>query len=277
MIKNESLGAHIRNILTPYATLVQLFEDLQSGKEKKVEFAKDALYSIDAKDLAENLKHLIEVSKIKQVEDINWRATDLFKSENVNELPEFNSCREWVESLPYDTYLYEYKGKKLCNGEGFEWSSPYNSKWGNPPEFVYERLFKADHYYGISVAELTELRTTIQYFPIYLDDYFNKMVKMMQELGFEIHKKEGKAGELIHMYMKRGNISVYFSNLISPQDYEPNIYGWQWGYYKTGKNGRKYRVLLDHSELELQDDFGEKTKEWIENYIKENLSYYASM
>ena len=276
MIKNESLGAHIRNMLTPYSNLVKLFEDLQSGDEKKAEFAKDALNRIDAKELAENLKHLIEVSKIEQVEDINWRATDLYKAENTDALPDFNSCREWVESLPYDTYLYEYKGKKLCNGEGFEWESPYNSRWGNRPELVYKRLFKADHYYGLTVAELTELRTTIQYFCVYLDDYFNKMVKMMEDLGFETYKTEGNPGELIHMFMRRGNISVYFSNQFGVQDYEPNIYDWQWGYYKTGKNGRKYRVLLDHSELKLQDDFGEKTKQWDENYIKENLSQYLN-
>lgn len=274
MINNESLGAHLRNILTPYANLIGLLTEAQNGKE----FAKNYLLTkIDVKELQENLDHIVDVSKLKEVEDINWRNTDLFSktSENSVSVPYFNSCREWVDSLPYEIYLYDYKGRILCDGQGFMWSNPYYSKWGNSPELVYERLFKADHYYGLTETELTELRTTIQYFSIYLDDYFNKMANMMKELGFEVYKKEGKPGDLIHMFMRRGNISVYFSNQFQVQDFKPNIYGWQWGYYKTIKTGKR-RVLLEHSEMQLQDDFGEKTKEWVEKYINDNLSSYLS-
>lgn len=274
MINNESLGAHLRNALTPYANLIELLKAFQAGEE----FAKKYLLEkLDVNELQDNLTHIIDVSKIKEVEDINWRATDLYKAENENSLPDFNTCKEWVDSLPYNVYMYEYKGKTLCNGEGFEWENPYDNRWGARPEIVFQRLFKADHYYGLTEAELIDLRTTIQYCCVYLDDYFNKMVKMMEDLGFEIYKKEDIPGELIHLYMRRGNVSVYFSNQFQVQDYRPNEYGWQWGYYKTGKNGRKYRVLLNHSELELQDDFGEKTKQWVENYIKENLSQYLNL
>ena len=35
------------------------------------------LTKIDPKKLQKNLIHFIEISKLKEVEDINWRATEL--------------------------------------------------------------------------------------------------------------------------------------------------------------------------------------------------------
>lgn len=75
MIEHETLGAHIRNILTPYANIIQLLEDIHENDDERMkEFL---LTKIDPKKLQKNLNHFIEVSKLKEVEDINWRKTDL--------------------------------------------------------------------------------------------------------------------------------------------------------------------------------------------------------
>ena len=75
MIDHETLGAHIRNILTPYANIIQLLEDIHENDDERMkEFL---LTKIDPKKLQKNLNHFIEVSKLKEVEDINWRATEL--------------------------------------------------------------------------------------------------------------------------------------------------------------------------------------------------------
>lgn len=75
MIEHETLGAHIRNILTPYANIIQLLEDIHENNDERMkEFL---LTKIDPKKLQKNLNHFIEVSKLKEVEDINWRATEL--------------------------------------------------------------------------------------------------------------------------------------------------------------------------------------------------------
>ena len=275
MITTETFGAHLRNALTTYANLIELLKAFQAGEE----FAKKYLLEkLDVNELQDNLTHIIDVSKIKEVEDINWRATELFlKNYDGFVMPYFNTCKEWVESLPYDMYLNEYKGRTLCNGKGFEWHNPYDNMYGANPEEVYERLFKQEHYYGLTDNELAELRTTIQYFSLYLNDYFNKMIDMMTELGFSIYKRQGKPGDLIHMYMKRGNISVYFSNLFQVQSFKPNVYDWQWGWHRECPNAKRKqkRIIIDSlPDLQLQDDFGEKTKEWVENYIKKYLLKY---
>ena len=75
MIDHETLGAHIRNILTPYANIIQPLEDIHKNNDERMkEFL---LTKIDPKKLQKNLNHFIEVSKLKEVEDINWRATEL--------------------------------------------------------------------------------------------------------------------------------------------------------------------------------------------------------
>ena len=75
MIDHETLGAHIRNILTPYANIIQLLEDIHENNDERMkEFL---LTKIDPKKLKKNLNHFIEVSKLKEVEDINWRTTEL--------------------------------------------------------------------------------------------------------------------------------------------------------------------------------------------------------
>ena len=75
MIDHETLGAHIRNILTPYANIIQLLEDIHENNDERMkEFL---LTKIDPKKLLKNLNHFIEISKLKEVEDINWRDTEL--------------------------------------------------------------------------------------------------------------------------------------------------------------------------------------------------------
>ena len=79
-VTHETLGAHIRNILGPYANLVQILSDLKDPNISidTKNLLKNFLFEkIDPKKLEENLNHFIEVSNLKEVEDINWRATKL--------------------------------------------------------------------------------------------------------------------------------------------------------------------------------------------------------
>ena len=77
----ETLGAHIRNILSPYANIIQILKDVRSEKdEQHIEKIKKFLFNnIDPKELDENLQHFIAVSHLDEVERINWRATRLSK------------------------------------------------------------------------------------------------------------------------------------------------------------------------------------------------------
>ena len=68
MAKNtETLGAHLRNLLTPYKTLLCLIRD-----EKDIKLDKDTLekYGLD------NLDELISFSNVKEMEETLWRKED---------------------------------------------------------------------------------------------------------------------------------------------------------------------------------------------------------
>ena len=68
MAKNtETLGAHLRNLLTPYKTLLCLIRD-----EKDIKLDKDTLekYGLD------NLDELISFSHVKEMEDTLLRKED---------------------------------------------------------------------------------------------------------------------------------------------------------------------------------------------------------
>lgn len=68
MAKNtETLGAHLRNLLTPYKTLLCLIRD-----EKDIKLDKDTLekYELD------NLEELISFSNVKEMEETIWRKED---------------------------------------------------------------------------------------------------------------------------------------------------------------------------------------------------------
>jgi hypothetical protein len=68
MAKNtETLGAHLRNLLTPYKTLLNLIED-----EKGIKLDKDTLekYGLD------NLEELISFSNLDVMENTLWHKED---------------------------------------------------------------------------------------------------------------------------------------------------------------------------------------------------------
>ena len=60
----ETLGAHLRNLLTPYKTLLSLVEDINNGK-----FQLDVLKKIKC----DNIKELIEFSYSDKMEKNLWR------------------------------------------------------------------------------------------------------------------------------------------------------------------------------------------------------------
>ena len=63
----ETLGAHLRNLLTPYKTLLYLIED-----EIDIKLDKETLekYRLD------NLEDLISFSHAKEMEETLWRNED---------------------------------------------------------------------------------------------------------------------------------------------------------------------------------------------------------
>lgn len=76
----ESFGAHIRNILGPYANIIAMLEDLASPnidlKHKNIIL--DFLRSDEIlKNAKENLEHFKEFSYLIELENLNWRATEL--------------------------------------------------------------------------------------------------------------------------------------------------------------------------------------------------------
>jgi hypothetical protein len=82
----ETLGAHIRNILGPYANLVQILsqiskEEDSSKRELLVRFLTE---KVDPANLEDNLDHFIKVSHLSEVESIDWRSTKLFEEYSRN-------------------------------------------------------------------------------------------------------------------------------------------------------------------------------------------------
>jgi hypothetical protein len=68
MAKNtETLGAHLRNLLTPYKTLLCLIENEEDIKLNKETLEK---YGLD------NLEELISFSNVKEMEETIWRKED---------------------------------------------------------------------------------------------------------------------------------------------------------------------------------------------------------
>ena len=68
MAKNtETLGAHLKNLLTPYKTLLYLIEDEIDIKLDKENLEK---YGLD------NLEDLISFSHAKEMEETLWRNED---------------------------------------------------------------------------------------------------------------------------------------------------------------------------------------------------------
>ena len=61
----ETLGAHLRNLLTPYKTLLSLIEDVNNG-EIELEMLK--------KIKCDNIKELVEFSHSDKMENTLWRT-----------------------------------------------------------------------------------------------------------------------------------------------------------------------------------------------------------
>ena len=61
---SETLGAHLRNLLTPYQTLLSLVEEVNNGRAE-VEVLKK--YKCD------NMKELLEFSRSEEMETGIWR------------------------------------------------------------------------------------------------------------------------------------------------------------------------------------------------------------
>lgn len=190
-----------------------------------------------------------------------------------NNVPYFDSVYDWVNSLPYGKPLTEHNGRD-CGG--YVYGNPFNARYGERPTDVYNRLFCRDHYYNLTDEELTKLRTTIQYLPIYLDTALDNNIKFLESCGFKVYRKEGKPGDLKHVYLKRNNVSLYISNQTTPQDYRPNKINLSVGELikkPNWKHPRRVEINLgcyDYG-FDMPDEFGELTKKELEKYIKERM------
>lgn len=82
----ESLGAHLRNLLTPYTTVITLLGEILSanrnGDEKKTKELLDALDKYDFN----NIQDIIDFSFIEQMELINWRDSKLYHMQQALEM-----------------------------------------------------------------------------------------------------------------------------------------------------------------------------------------------
>ena len=162
-------------------------------------------------------------------------------------IPYFSSCSEWVDSLPYGEPLHMYKGKD-CGG--YVYGNPYESVYGTHPEVVYNRLFNQWHYYGISDEELIELRSTIQYFPVYLDSFFERKCSFLESMGF-VRYRRLLDDKVRGVYFRNGDISLFTGNVTTPQDFEPNMLDVEFAKIVNGR-----RRHLKNCKVFLPDNFG---------------------
>ena len=74
----ESLGAHLRNLLTPYASLIDIVGEIltakREGNEEKMNKLLDGLKTHEFN----NIQDIIDFSFIEQMELINWRDSKLY-------------------------------------------------------------------------------------------------------------------------------------------------------------------------------------------------------
>lgn len=175
--------------------------------------------------------------------------------ENPKEVqPYYDNVYDWVDSIDYSSWC--------CN--------PFMSPYGYSPYVVYTKLFDEPYYYDITPEELTMLRTTIQYKAVYLNSYFQKCLKFLQDSGFEVYRSSSHNNEsYIGLYLRRGDISIYVSNQEVPQDYVPNTIELEICKYVTNKiTGKKRRKSIEtFAHIPMLDEFGEKTKQSFENYL----------
>ena len=82
----ESLGAHLRNLLTPYANLIKLVGELlkayRENNERDIELITSFLNKCDYN----NIQDIIDFSFIDQMEKINWRDSKLYHMQQALEM-----------------------------------------------------------------------------------------------------------------------------------------------------------------------------------------------
>ena len=76
----ESCGEHLRNLITPYCNLLEIFKSLKRHKEEGNEDKFNKVLTFLMNHDFDNINDIIEFSKIDQMEKANWRDSDLFKS-----------------------------------------------------------------------------------------------------------------------------------------------------------------------------------------------------
>ena len=76
----ESCGEHLRNLITPYCNLLEIFKSLKRYKEEGNEDKFNNVLEFLMNHDFDNINDIIEFSKIDQMEKANWRDSDLFKS-----------------------------------------------------------------------------------------------------------------------------------------------------------------------------------------------------
>ena len=76
----ESCGEHLRNLITPYCTLLEFFKSLKRHKEEGNEDKFNEVLDFLMNHNFDNINDIIAFSKIDQMEKANWRDSDLFKS-----------------------------------------------------------------------------------------------------------------------------------------------------------------------------------------------------
>ena len=84
----ESLGAHLRNLMTPYATVIQLIDDMRNAEEKgdieQFNKIKEFLYNSQL-NRKENINDMNTFSFVEPMEQGNWRSTKLFMMDKMLE------------------------------------------------------------------------------------------------------------------------------------------------------------------------------------------------
>lgn len=82
----ESLGAHLRNLLTPYANLIELVGELLKADKNNDERDMEVIISVLNKYNYNNIQDIIDFSFIEQMEKINWRDSKLYHMQQALEM-----------------------------------------------------------------------------------------------------------------------------------------------------------------------------------------------
>ena len=82
----ESLGAHLRNLLTPYANLIELVGELLKAYKDNNERDMELITSMLNKCDYNNIQDIIDFSFIDQMEKINWRDSKLYHMQQALEM-----------------------------------------------------------------------------------------------------------------------------------------------------------------------------------------------